>query len=375
MNRIIGIAGAGAMGRGIAQLAAIHENKVLLFDNFPGLASDSIQKIKSDIDALALKGKIKPEQALIAKSNLVSINELSGFNECEVIIEAIIESIDEKKKFFEAVSKIAPKALLASNTSSLSITSIASACQNSERFAGMHFFNPATIMPLVEIIPGLNTTNETIAILHSLAKSWNKTSITAKDTPGFIVNRIARPFYGEALRIYDEGIADFATIDWAMKEFGGFKMGPFELIDFIGIDVNYKVTLEIWTQLYYDARYKPSLTQKRLVEAGYIGRKSGKGFYDYSSPTLPSPIMERQKGSEIFIRILSMLINEAYEAFRLNLASREDIELAILKGVNYPKGLIQWGEEIGLKVVYNKLDELHSLYREERYRPGLLLNG
>ena len=193
-----------------------------------------------------------------------------------------------------------------------------------------------------------------------------------KDTPGFIVNRVARPFYGESLRIYEEGIADFATIDWALKEIGGFRMGPFELMDYIGNDINYTVTETVFTSFYFDPRYKPSFTQKRMMEAGYFGRKSGRGYYDYSKE-LPKADENRDLGKQILWRVLSMLINEAVDALYLNIASKEDIDLAMTKGVNYPKGLLMWADEIGLKNILSQLEDLYSEYKEDRYRPSPLL--
>ena len=227
-------------------------------------------------------------------------------------------------------------------------------------------------MPLVEIIPAVQTSKETIKNAKSTIDSWGKTTVITKDTPGFIVNRVARPFYGEAIRIYEEGIADFATIDWAIKEIGGFKMGPFELMDYIGNDVNYTVTETVFKAFYYDTRYKPSLTQKRMMEAGYLGRKSARGYYDYSID-IPDPIQDRELGKKILWRILSMLINEAADALFLKIASKEDIDLAMTKGVNYPKGLLAWADEIGIKNVLNELQNLQEEYGEDRYRPSPLL--
>ena len=201
-----------------------------------------------------------------------------------------------------------------------------------------------------------------------------KVVAVAKDTPGFIVNRVARPFYGEALRIYEEGIADFATIDWSLKTIGGFRMGPFELMDFIGNDVNYTVTETVFTAFYYDPRYKPAFTQKRFSEAGYLGRKSGKGYYDYSQgATKPNPIEDKELAEKIFNRVLVMLINEAADALFLNIASAEDIDNAMTKGVNYPKGLLAWADEIGIDNCVDALDRLYDEYHEDRYRCSPLL--
>jgi 3-hydroxybutyryl-CoA dehydrogenase len=214
-----------------------------------------------------------------------------------------------------------------------------------------------------------------------LIDSFGKTTVVAKDTPGFIVNRVARPFYGEAIRIYEEqwkglppGEKGMSTIDWAMKEFGGFRMGPFELMDLIGNDINYTVTETVWKQFFYDSRYKPSLTQKRLFESGRFGKKVGQGYYNYSEgAVIPEPEKNTELGKQIFMRILSMLINEAADALYYNVASREDIDTAMTKGVNYPKGLLKWCDETGADKIHNILSSLKSVYSEERYRPSVLL--
>lgn len=229
-------------------------------------------------------------------------------------------------------------------------------------------------MPLVEIIPAVQTSAETLQQSRSLIGSWRKVTVVAKDTPGFIVNRVARPFYGEAIRIYEEGIADMATIDWAMKEIGGFRMGPFELMDYIGNDINYTVTETVWTAFYYDPRYKPSFTQKRMMEAGYLGRKTGRGYYSYAEgASMPEPDKNQKVGEAIVWRVLIMLINEAADALHLGIASREDIDLAMTMGVNYPKGLLKWADEKGIQEVLDGLDKLYLAYHEERYRASVLL--
>jgi 3-hydroxybutyryl-CoA dehydrogenase len=229
-------------------------------------------------------------------------------------------------------------------------------------------------MRLVEIIPALQTDLEVVDKARNLIASWGKTTVLAKDTPGFIVNRVARPYYGESLRILDEGIADEATIDWAMRTIGGFRMGPFELMDFIGNDINYAVTEIVFQNFYFDPRYKPSFTQKRLVDAHYFGRKSGRGFYDYrNGAAMPEPLKDEALGREIFFRVLVMLINEAAEALYLQIASRDDIDLAMTQGVNYPKGLLSWADELGIEKVVEKLDELYVEYLEDRYRCSRLL--
>ncbi len=300
---------------------------------------------------------------------------MSSFSNCGLIIEAIIEKLEIKKSVFKQLEAIvSEECILASNTSSLSIASIAGACEKPERVLGIHFFNPAPLMKLVEIIPAIQTSEKITEKARNLIDNLGKLTVLAKDTPGFIVNRVARPFYGEALRIEEEGIADVATIDWAMKEIGGFRMGPFTLMDFIGNDVNYAVTESVWTAFYYDPRYKPSLFQKRIAEAGWKGRKSGRGYFDYSEgATNPSPNEDKNLGIEVFNRIHVMLINEAADAVFLRIASRDDIDLAMTKGVNYPKGLLKWADEIGIETCVTQLDALYEEYREDRYRCSPLL--
>lgn len=374
-DSVIGVIGAGTMGSGIAQLAASFGHKVVLFDANSNVLEQAGERLKKGLETLVQKGKVTDAAAKSTIANIYNADSMNSFAKCDLVIEAVVEELHVKQSIFKELEQITDAdCILATNTSSLSVASIAAACNKPERVCGIHFFNPATLMPLVEIIPGIATDNSIIEESKKLIDTWGKTTVIAKDTPGFIVNRVARPFYGEAIRIYEEGIADFATIDWAMKEIGGFKMGPFELMDFIGNDINFKVTETVWTQLFFDARYKPSLTQKRLYEAGFWGRKKGRGYYSYAEgATMPEPNKDRKLGEKIFARIISMLINEAYDALYLKVASREDIELAMTKGVNYPKGLLKWSEELGIEQVYYILISLHDTYLEDRYRPSLLL--
>jgi 3-hydroxybutyryl-CoA dehydrogenase len=294
---------------------------------------------------------------------------------CGLIVEAVIEDLETKRALFRRLeSVVASDCVLATNTSSLSVAAIASACEASSRVVGIHFFNPAPVLPLVEVVPWLGGDPIVAASSYALMQRWNKTPVLASDTPGFIVNRVARPFYGEALRLLDEGVADVATIDWAMKELGGFRMGPFELMDFIGNDVNYAVTRSVFEAMFFDPRYKPSLTQKRLVESSFLGKKSGRGYYDYrAGAERPQPTKDANTGLLIFERILAMLINEAVDAVFMRVASAEDIDLAMTKGVNYPKGLLAWANELGLARVQGWLERLQAEYGEDRYRPSPLL--
>lgn len=373
----IGIIGAGAMGAGIAQVAAMAGYKVMIYDNNKVALDKAINNLDATLLKLVDKNKIDASTAKNITERIQFINELKNFTNCKLVIEAIIENLEIKQKIFSELETIvSTDTILASNTSSLSIASIASTCKNPERVIGIHFFNPAPIMPLVEIIPAITTHLLFVEKSKSIIDSWGKTTVLTKDTPGFIVNRVARSFYGESIRIYEEGIADFATIDWAMKSVGGFKMGPFELMDFIGNDINYKVTESVWEQFFYEPRFKPSLTQKRLYEAKLFGRKSGKGYYNYATDVaLPVPNKNEELAKNIFYRVIAMLINEAIDSLYLGLATKEDIDLAMVKGVNYPKGLLAWADSLGLTNILDLLTNLHKEYNEERYRPSILLKN
>jgi 3-hydroxybutyryl-CoA dehydrogenase len=380
----VGIIGAGTMGSGIAQVAATSDCKVKIYDTNQ-LALDKAQiSLEKILVRLIEKGRIDSNEKTRIENNMHYVSSLKDLSDCNLIIEAIIENLEIKKKVYsELETYVSKDCIIASNTSSLSIASIASSLNNPQRCIGIHFFNPAPLMQLVEVIPSIQTSNETLEKSVQIISDWKKTVAVAKDTPGFIVNRVARPFYGEALRIYEEGIAGFETIDNAMKTLGGFKMGPFELMDFIGNDVNYTVTETVFHAFYYDPRYKPSFTQKRFAEAGYLGKKSGKGYYNYDeSGRIIIPNQEGISGKEshddnlkqqIFERILVMLINEAADALFLNIASAEDIDNAMTKGVNYPKGLLAWADEKGINWCVEKMDALYDLYKEDRYRCSPLL--
>nr|WP_321235919.1 3-hydroxyacyl-CoA dehydrogenase NAD-binding domain-containing protein [uncultured Psychroserpens sp.] len=371
----VGIIGSGTMGSGIAQVAATSGCKVKLYDT----NQDALDKAKAALEKILLrlieKGRIDSHEKTRIQSNISYVDSLKALADSNLTIEAIIENLDIKQKVFsELESYVADDCIIASNTSSLSIASIAAALQKPERCVGIHFFNPAPLMKLVEVIPAIQTSKAVLETSVQTISDWKKVVAVAKDTPGFIVNRVARPFYGESLRIYEEGIADFATIDWSLKTIGGFRMGPFELMDFIGNDVNYTVTETVFTAFYFDPRYKPAFTQKRFAEAGYLGRKSGKGYYDYSEDaTKPAPIENTTLAEKIFNRVIVMLINEAADALFLNIASAEDIDNAMTKGVNYPKGLLAWADEIGIDLCVNALDRLYNEYHEDRYRCSPLL--
>lgn len=371
----VGIIGAGTMGIGIAQVAATNGCKVWIYDANAKQVETATVGLEKTLTKLVGKQKISAEKMNEILANISIATELKDFKDCELIIEAIIENKEIKTKVFTELEKyVSESCVIGSNTSSISITSLGAELQKPERFIGIHFFNPAPLMPLVEVIPSLLTEKSLAEKIYSLMKDWGKTPVIAKDIPGFIVNRIARPYYGEGLRIVEENIATVEQVDDAMKTLGNFKMGPFELMDLIGVDVNFSVTKTVYNEYFYDPKYKPSLLQQRMSEAKLHGRKTGKGFYDYSEGAVKAePTKDDALYQQIFMRIISMLINEAVEAKRLGVANDDDIELAMQKGVNYPKGLLAWGKEIGYAKISETLQDLYEEYQEERYRQSPLL--
>ncbi len=375
----IGVLGAGAMGSGIAQVAAAAGHHVMVTDAQAEALENAAERLAKNLARLVEKGRMEAAASAELQERITwapgAAGEFALFRHCDLVIEAIAEELRAKKEAFRGLEAVvSDTCLLATNTSSLSVTAIAGACRRPERVVGLHFFNPAPLLPLVEVVPGLTTSPESAAIAKGTMGLWGKTAVSAADTPGFIVNRIARPFYGEALRIFEEGIADKATIDWAMKDIGGFRMGPFELMDLIGNDVNLAVTNSIFEALHFDPRYQPSVTQQRLVEANRLGWKTGHGHYEYrDEAVMPPPVRDANVGRGVVDRILVMLINEAVDAVFWKIAGNDDIELAMTKGVNYPKGLLHWADDIGLAVVLARLTALQEEYGEDRYRPSPLL--
>lgn len=379
----VGIIGCGTMGSGIAQIASTNNCEVVLCDTNETALEKAKAKLQKIMNRLIEKGRVDEQEAQRIQNGISYTTDLKQFENAGLVIEAIIENAEIKKSVFKEVESIVPEdCIIASNTSSLSITSLAAALDKSGRFVGIHFFNPAPLMKLVEIIPAIQTAESHLTKAKNIIDDWGKLTVLAKDTPGFIVNKVARPFYSEALRILEEGVTGLpqaeaiATIDWAMTALGGFKMGPFTLMDFIGNDINYTVTETVFKAFYYDPRYKPAFTQKRLSEAGYNGRKSGKGYYNYAEGVeKPVPIKDEKLGKQIVDRVVVMLINEAADTLQYNIATKTDIDLAMTKGVNYPKGLFTWADEIGIDNCMKQLDELYNTYHEDRYRCSILLRN
>lgn len=367
----IGIVGAGTMGGGIAQVAAEAGCQVTLVDASEEALTRHESTLKAIMDKLVAKGRRTQAQADAALGNIKRTPELDMLSSADLVIEAIVESLEAKQKLFQTLEKVVSKdCVLATNTSSLSVTGVASACGHPERVIGLHFFNPAPLMGLVEVIPALQTDSALGSYALETISSWGKFPALVQDTPGFIVNRVARPFYSEAIRILEEGLASVEDIDASMRALG-FRMGPFELMDLIGHDVNYAVTSTVHAAFFGDPRYRPSHTQRQLVAANWLGRKKGRGFYAYNSEGKHNTT--GQAMDSVGQRILTMLMNEAADAVFWQVASPEAIDTAMQMGVNYPKGLLAWLDDRGAQDVVAEMEALHMRYGEERYRCSPLL--
>ncbi len=488
----VAVFGCGTMGAGIAQVAALAGHRVQLFDSRINAADEAKHSIAGTLAKLASRGKLSEEHAKAAASRIEAVHALGDVVSAGLVVEAIVENLEVKRELFRELEVVvAHDAILASNTSSFSITALAAGMKHPGRVVGMHFFNPAPLMPLVEVVSGLATDPEVAEVVFETARAWGKSPVHAMSTPGFIVNRCARPFYAEALRLVTERAADPATLDAVMREAGGFRMGPFELMDLIGLDVSAAVTGSVWQAYFHDPRFRPSVHQHELVAAGYLGRKSGRGFYDYAKdaqkpqprtetprscpervvsygdlgpanalverlaslglpierqaprPPFPSAMITAggawlalsdgrtatERGRDgardlvVFdlaydyhattriavarsdtcsdaaygaavgllqaagiavspiddvaglpvLRTVAMLVNEAADAVQQGIASPADVDLAMQKGVNYPRGPLAWGDQIGLPLVREVLVNLLRHYGDNRYRLSPLI--
>jgi 3-hydroxybutyryl-CoA dehydrogenase len=488
---VIAVIGAGAMGAGIAQVAATAGHRVRLLDAHPGAAEKAIAGLCATFDKLAEKGKLTPDAARAAKASLLPAGTLDDLADAGLVIEAIIEDLAAKQQLFSALEAIVTSdCIFATNTSSISVTAIGAALQKPGRLAGLHFFNPAPLMALVEVISGLATDPAVTDTLFATAEAWGKKPVLARSTPGFIVNRVARPYYGEGLRLLYEGAADCATLDAIFREAGGFRMGPFELMDMIGLDVNFAVTKSVWNAFFNDPRFAPSLIQQEMVSAGFLGRKSGRGFYPYGegnaapqpqsiaaqpTPTdirlfgdsplaqaldqrltahsipherlqaLPDGLVATVGNASLYLtdgrcaseraarnkhpncvladlaldygsatrlalaaaeqcdptafdaaagllqaagfavsqladvpgmalmRTVCMLANEGADAVYQKVCSAAAVDQAMRLGTNYPRGPLDWADELGLPLVQQVLGNLAAHYGEDRYRSSPLI--
>jgi 3-hydroxybutyryl-CoA dehydrogenase len=375
--RVIGVLGAGTMGAGIAQLAARSGARTILHDPIPEALARGVEKLKDGFHKDAARERLSAEEAQAGIERLEPVGELAAFAPCELVIEAVPERIDLKHDLYRRLSEIvSEECVLASNTSSLLVTAIAAAASKPERVVGMHFFNPAPVMRLLEVVAGEQSSEQALALAHATGEAMGKTVIRAKDGPGFLVNRCNRPFGLEALRLLQERIADVETIDRICRVEGGFRMGPFELMDLVGVDTGFEISKSFYEQSFGEPRWRPSPITARYVAAGRYGRKTGRGYYDYSSdpyrPADPDPPGAEEKvqpaAGGVLSRIVCQVINECAFALGEGVGSAADIDTGMVLGLNYPRGPLAWADQIGLDNVLAVLDGLWEEYHEERYR-------
>lgn len=376
----VAVIGAGAMGSGIAQVAATAGHPVALVDAVTGAVEEAVARIIASLQRQEAKGRISSAQLEEIVERMTPVESVAGLPPCGLVVEAVREDLETKRALLTRVAASQPAdAVLATNTSSLDITAIAAGIPGPGRVIGLHFFNPPAAMRLVEVVGGAESAAQVLEAATELMRAWGKAPVRCTSTPGFIVNRVARPFYGEAQRMLMDGVADAATLDAAVRS-AGFRMGPLELTDFIGQDVNLAVGTSVWEQTGRDPRYEPTELQQQLVAAGHLGRKSGQGVYRYGPDgTALDAVPDQARVTELLAgpletnpvaRTLAMLVNEAVDLVRRGEATAEDVDTAMTLGTNYPRGPIAWGRDIGYAVVAEQLAALDRAFPGGRYRPS-----
>ena len=376
----VAVIGAGAMGSGIAQVAATAGHPVALVDAVTGAVEEAVARIIASLQRQEAKGRISSAQLEEIVERITPVESVAGLPPCGLVVEAVREDLETKRALFTRLAASQPvDAVLATNTSSLDITAIAAGIPGPGRVIGLHFFNPPAAMRLVEVVGGAESAAEVLEAATELMRGWGKAPVRCTSTPGFIVNRVARPFYGEAQRMLMDGVADAATLDAAVRS-AGFRMGPLELTDFIGQDVNLAVGTSVWEQTGRDPRYEPTALQQQLVAAGHLGRKSGQGVYRYGPDgSALDAAPDQARVAELLAgpletnpvaRTLAMLVNEAVDLVRRGEATAEDVDTAMTLGTNYPRGPIAWGRDIGYAVVAEQLAALDRAFPGGRYRPS-----
>lgn len=399
----VAVVGAGTMGAGIAQVAAMSGLRTRLYDVGEQFLARGRGAIEDSLRRLVERGRLEAGARDATLERLLPTTSLDDLADADFVIEAAPEDLALKRDLFSKLDRLCPpRTVLASNTSSLSITELGAATGRPDRVVGMHYFNPPVLMALVEVIGGQLTSEATLETTRALARRFGKQPVTARDTPGFIVNRVARPFYLEGFRMLGEGVAPMATIDRAAREAGGFRMGPFELMDLIGIDVNLAVSQSVYDAYFQEPRFRPHPIQRTMVRAGLLGRKSGRGFYDYSTapptPSYASPGNSQGAGMDptrapwsawadalgvagrtepllaaIAGRLVACLANEAALTLQEGVASRQDIDSAMKLGTAYPFGPLEWADRVGLPLVVRTLEALQQAVAPDRYVPAPLL--
>lgn len=366
MSERIAVVGAGTMGAGIAQSAAASGFEVVVVDVSEEALGRGMGSIRRDLERRVERGRISARERDEILGRISAASSVEACAGASLVVEAVVEDLEVKREVFASLERVVgEKAVLATNTSSLSVAQISSSVEKPERVVGMHFFNPAPVMRLVEVVRAPRSGEEALSRAEETARRMGKTPVRVSDTPGFIVNRVARPFYLEALRLAEAGESP-ARIDASLRD-AGFRMGPLELADLIGHDVNLAVSESLFSRYYYHPRFRPSYLQRSMVEAGLLGRKSGRGFYGYREGNREQNGEERvQPSPEIALRVISCVVNEAFFALEEKVASAGDIDRAMQLGANYPKGPFAWAEELGARRILDTLDSLRKL-RGEAY--------